>query len=283
MRKVGDTGPGLSAPGATVKAPRPDAPAPPAATRVTGSAPRSAPQIAAAAAPGGSGPKATPAGSAPKINPALLVPPPPPPSIAKPTTPATSASAGKAAAAPRQSQRGLWALVAGVAALLGVIAWIQLSTIAEQSEVDSIPRATERGMQAVVTLSIDTYPPGAQVWVDDTALGSAPVSLAVAKGTEPVNYVARMSGYGDTFGSFEPTEDRRLLLTLNPLQPGAPAQVVPPVQSAPPGAADGSGAHPTRHHSRSRGTRAYEPPPPPPSSAPAPRSQPSGDPFRRFD
>jgi hypothetical protein len=106
------------------------------------------------------------------------------------------------------------------------------------------------------------------------------VSLAVEKSDVAGNYAAQLSGYGETFGSFTPSRDIKMMLTLTPLpasQRAAPAQPSPLPTPAP---AEGSTHSPRRQRSRgSRGT--YQPPTHQAPAAPAPA--PSGDPFRRFD
>jgi len=182
---------------------------------------------------------------------------------------------------PSGSRTGLWALAVGATALCGVMVWIWLTPANGAIQATEVPRTDARDTKDVVSLFIDTQPPGAEVWVNGTALGQAPVSLAVGKSDEAGSYEARLSGYGETFGSFVPNQDIRLMLKLTPLtaaERAAPASATPTPR-------EGSTTHSPRRQ-RSRGSRStYQPPTPAPAhqtpAAPAPA--PSGDPFRRFD
>jgi serine/threonine protein kinase len=251
----------------------------PSAARVAGSAPRSAPQLERALPPPPPSPQAPPVVAA---RPAPL----PPPVPASALLHADDTHSGQTQpGVPQRSPWGLWALLAGAAALIGVLAWIQLTPVSEAIQTTEVVRNEPGATRPAVTLSIDTQPPGAEVWVDGTALGPAPVSLAVDQSDVAVNYVARLRGYAETFGSVVPSRNEKLIVSLSPLPAAAPARApaLAPAPAPQPAAAKDSVSS---RRPRSRGSRSYQPPPPPqsPQNPPAPsRQAPSGDPFKRFD
>ncbi len=78
---------------------------------------------------------------------------------------------------------------------------------------------------AKVTIRFETDPPGAHV-IDESDgkdLGTVPVEVQLAKGTDPSKYTLRMAGYRDVPLTATPTADRTMHVVLDKVPAPAPA------------------------------------------------------------
>jgi serine/threonine-protein kinase len=91
----------------------------------------------------------------------------------------------------------------------------------------------------LVTVSIDTTPPGATVLVDGEERGVTPVDVRVAKGNKALAIELRAPGYHSMSQQVMPDKDQRLVLSLQPRH-GSPVIKHPPKGQ---GSGSGGGFH----------------------------------------
>jgi len=94
---------------------------------------------------------------------------------------------------PARSRRPLFAIAAGVGALIAVVAFFFLRERSPSAQ--GAPAPTDAAAIPSYTLRISSTPPGATVREGDHVLGQTPLSITVPSGSPPRSFVALMDGY----------------------------------------------------------------------------------------
>jgi len=162
----------------------------------------------------------------------------------KTSTLGLSASEMMPGAPPPPARTGLWVAVAGLAAVVAVVAVLRPDRMLERStakpaasaepprptlplphasvEVPVAQPASEpaRPQPATVTLQVESTPPGAAVWLGSASepRGRTPLRLVVAKG-QTVRATLKAAGYADREVALDTDHDQTIEVALSAVEP----------------------------------------------------------------
>jgi eukaryotic-like serine/threonine-protein kinase len=80
-----------------------------------------------------------------------------------------------------------------------------------RAPIPSVPTAPSTP-SPTVTVVVDTDPPNARVWVNDEERGIAPLTVMLARGSEPARFTLRLPGYREQVREVVPSVDQQTLI-----------------------------------------------------------------------
>jgi hypothetical protein len=135
---------------------------------------------------------------------------------------------------PSRRRNGTW-LVVGAAA--GLVAWLAVRAPHRASEPPvALKSARPPPMMtpssalpapATVTLSVETQPSGAELFVDGVRRGVTPVELVLSQSSLPHELALRLGGYDDRIERIVPDVTQRLVLPLERAVPTTTRRIEP--------------------------------------------------------